>query len=380
MKNNISSISSNSSSCSSSSISDSKKSHEVMDGSDIKELVENQKVFSKFASRKFEELDTDCDGKLSVKELQPAVADIGAALGLPAQGTSPESDRIYAEVLHEFTNGKQGEISKSTFKEVLSDFLLGMAAGLKRDPVVILRIDGEDLHEFLKCPTFEPEMLSIFSEIEMPDRSLKDHIIKAFEKLTVDRGMPPAADPWVMDNIVKPSLESLDPALEQPVSQETFLSEFKQAAERIVQHLKEQPAIVAHSQNTFDGSGVRRLLSNKFELDKTLESVVESVPKDRNGKLSKEYLVTALDSLAASAGLPPLGAVDQMDTIMNEALKMAESGNGKTVKEDEFKKLLTEVLGSIMLQLEGSPVSVSINSVVHEPLASSSTLLQPSSP
>lgn len=101
------------------------------------------------------------------------------------------------QVLHEFTHGKHKKVSKSTFKGVLSDFLLGMAAGLKRDPVVILRIDGEDLHEFLESPTFEPEILSIFSEIESPDGSLKDHIIKAFEKLTVDKGMPPAIDPWV---------------------------------------------------------------------------------------------------------------------------------------------------------------------------------------
>lgn len=101
------------------------------------------------------------------------------------------------QVLNEFTHGKQGKINKSTFKEVLSDFLLGMAAGLKRDPVVILRIDGEDLHEFLQSPMFEPEMLSIFSEIELADGSLKDYIIKAFEKLTVDKGTPPVADPWV---------------------------------------------------------------------------------------------------------------------------------------------------------------------------------------
>ncbi|GFP85957.1 hypothetical protein PHJA_000739500 [Phtheirospermum japonicum] len=260
-------------------------SHEVMDGSDIMELVENEKVFSDFVDHKFQELDVDCDGKLSVKELQPAVDDIGAALGLPAQGTSPDSDHIYTEVLNEFTHGTQEKISKTEFKEVLSDFLLGMAAGLKRDPVVILRIDGEDLYEFVKSSGFEPEMVSAFSEINFPNGSLKDYIVKAFEKLTVDQGMPPATDPWGC-----------------------------RAAENVVQLLKEQPAIVAHSQNTFDGSGVKRLLSNRFELDK-------------------------------------------MDTIMSEALKMFDAGDGKTVKEDEFKKLLTEVLGSIMLQLEGNPVS-----------------------
>lgn len=356
------------------------KGHEVMDGSNIKALVENQKVFNTFVTRKFEELDADCDGKLSVKELQPAVVDLGAALGLPPPGTSPDSDHIYSEVLHEFTHGKHKKVSKRTFKGVLSDFLLGMAAGLKRDPVVILRIDGEDLHEFLKSPAFEPEILSIFSEIESPDGSLKDHIIMAFEKLTVDKGMPPAIDPWVMTNIVEPSVDSLGPALQQPVSQETFLSEFKRTVDYMVQLLKEQPAIVAHSQNTFDGSGARRLLSNKFELEKALDSAINSIPKEQNGKISKEYLGIALDLLAPSAGLPPLGAVNQMDEIATEALKKADSGDGKMVKEDEFRKLVDEVLGSIMLQLEGNPVSASINSVVHEPLASSSTLLQPSTP
>lgn len=44
----------------------------------------------------------------------------------------------------------------------------------------------------------------------------------------------------------------------------------------------------------------------------TLDSALKGAPRDRNGKISKEYLGFALDSLAASAGLPPLGAVDQV--------------------------------------------------------------------
>lgn len=61
---------------------------------------------------------------------------------------------------------------------------------------------------------------------------------------------------------------------------------------------------------------------------------------------------------------------------MIEAHKLFKADDGKLVNEDEFKKLLIEVLGSIMLQLQGNPISVCINSVVHEPIASSSTLLQ----
>ena len=71
---------------------------QVLDGSDIMELVGNEEVFGIFVDNKFQELDKDRDGKLSLKELEPAVADIGAALGLPAQGSSPDSDHIYSEV------------------------------------------------------------------------------------------------------------------------------------------------------------------------------------------------------------------------------------------------------------------------------------------
>ncbi|XVE93774.1 hypothetical protein REPUB_Repub01dG0223700 [Reevesia pubescens] len=349
-----------------------KKSEQVLDGSDIMELVENEEVFSSFVDHKFKELDKDSDGQLSVKELQPAVADIGAALGLPAQGSSPDSDHIYSEVLNEFTHGKQEKVSKTEFKDVLSDIILGMAAGLKRDPIVILRIDGEDLLEFINGPSYEAEIVSIFSQIGSDDASLRDCIIKALEKLTVDQGMPPSSDSWVMSNIVEPALLSWDGNdQEKPVSQETFLEEFKKVAERVAQNLKEQPVIVAHSENTFDGSGIKRLLSNKFELDKSLNIALENVPKDRNGKVSKEYLRVVLDVVAPSAGLPPIGAVEQIDKVSADVFNIINADDGKMVREDEFKKLLTEILGSIMLQLEGNPISVSSNSVVHEPLASS---------
>ncbi|WVZ02135.1 hypothetical protein V8G54_022941 [Vigna mungo] len=354
---------------------------QVLDGSNIMELVGNDQVFTTFVDNKFHQLDTDRDGKLSVKELQPAVADIGAALGLPPHGTNPDSDHIYSEVLNEFTHGKQEKVSKTEFKEVLSDILLGMAAGLKRDPIVILRIDGEDLLEFVNGSAYEAEMASIFSHIESPNRSLHDHIIEALGKLTVEQGIPPTADSWVLSNIVEPALLSLDRSgLDKPVvSQETFLEEFKVVALAVANRLKEQPVIVAHSENIFDGSGVKRLLSNKFELDKTLNSALETLPKDRNGKMSKEYLRVALDALAPSAGLPPLGAIEEMDKVIGVVFKLVNADEAKMVKEEEFKKVLTEILGSIMLQLEGSPISVSSNSVVHEPLDSSSTLLQPSS-
>ncbi|KAJ8433940.1 hypothetical protein Cgig2_001869 [Carnegiea gigantea] len=351
---------------------------QVLDGSDIMELVENEKVFNSFVDHKFHELDRDHDGKLSVNELQPAVADIGAALGLPAQGTSPDSDLIYSEVLNEFTHGKEDKVSKTEFKEVLSDILLGMAAGLKRDPIVILRIDGEELMEFINSPCFETEVLSVWSEIESPDQgNLHDCIVKALQKLGVDQGLPPTADSWVMSNIVEPALEACmgENKDQVGVSQETFLVELKKVLENIAERLKEKPVIVAHTENTYDGSAIKTLLSDKVGTDKVLNSALQDIPRDKHGRISKDYLRVALDTLAPNAGLPPYGAVDEMDKVIDDAFKLVGADDGKLVKEEEFKKLLLEILGGIMLQLQGNPISVSTNSVVHEPLADPSSFL-----
>ncbi|KAJ6409869.1 hypothetical protein OIU84_009371 [Salix udensis] len=236
-----------------------------------------------------------------------------------------------------------------------------MASGLKRDPIVILRIDGEDLLEFINGPDYEAEMALLFSQLESPDgSSLRDHIVKVLEQLTVDQGMPPSSESWVKSNLVERTLQSCTVQdHDKPLSQETFLVEFKKVAGSVAQHLKEQPVIVAHY--------------------KTLNTAMEIAPKDRNGKISKEYLRVALDAIAPSAGLPPIGAIHEMDEVIGEVLKMMNADDGKLVKEDEFKKMLTEIMGTIMLQLECNPVSISSNTVVHEPLASSTTLLPPSS-
>lgn len=44
----------------------------------------------------------------------------------------------------------------------------------------------------------------------------------------------------------------------------------------------------------------------------TLNAALENVPRDRNGKISEEYLRVVLDVVSPSAGLPPFGAVDQV--------------------------------------------------------------------
>ncbi|KAI5002523.1 hypothetical protein ZWY2020_027173, partial [Hordeum vulgare] len=165
------------------------------------------------------------------------------------------------------TEARFGE--QAEFQRRLSDILLGMAAGLKRDPIMILR---------------------------------------------------------VMEKIIVPALQEL-PAdqLDQPASQEVFFEEFKKYLGTIARRLQECPIIVAHTENTCDGAGIRKILSNKFEFD-----------KEHKDRTSKKYLRVAFDKMDASVNLPPYGAVNQVDAVVNEAFKMANADDGKAVDEAEF--------------------------------------------
>lgn len=200
------------------------------------------------------------------------------------------------------------KLNEVEFKGMLTDILLGMAAGLRRDPTVILRMEGDDLLEYISSQSFESEAVWIFSQIVAPNMSIRDYLVSAFGKLTVDHGMPPTSDPWVllphsshephieclvhfdivanllfvffqvMCNVVKPVLECFnDEEYDLPISRETFLMAFKKAASNVAQILKTQPVIVAHNENIFDGNGIKRLLSNKFELDKVQNHIFISI-------------------------------------------------------------------------------------------------------
>jgi hypothetical protein len=62
-----------------------------------------------------------------------------------------------------------------------------------------------------------------------------------------------------------------------------------------------------------------------------------------------------------------------VDAVVEESIKTAGFEEGQAVDEAEFKKSLTEILRAIMLRLNDSPVFVSTDVVVHEPLSGTSS-------
>lgn len=70
----------------------------VMDGKALKAFVENDQTWSKFVDEKFASLDKNHSGTLTHSDMEPAIAGVGKALGLPPMGADPETDHIYTEV------------------------------------------------------------------------------------------------------------------------------------------------------------------------------------------------------------------------------------------------------------------------------------------
>ncbi|KAH9314032.1 hypothetical protein KI387_022659, partial [Taxus chinensis] len=287
----------------------------VVDGSQIRHLVENKDAFHRYVDEKFVELDKDKSGKLNVQELQPAVSKIGIALGLPSRGSSPDSDHIYEEVTKEFLHGRES-INKEEFSSVLADILLGMADGLERDPIFLQNINGEELQRYANSAEFEVDALAIYSEPDEEDKSIQSLIIQALGNISVENGMPPTSDQSVMKNKVEPAVESLSTCinLHAPrgdLDQVAFVEVFRKAVEHAAWQLKVTPVTVARSEKTYDGKSVARLLRQKSELEKVLHMTWKSLPRDRHGSLSREYLRVGLDILAPDVGLPPLGIVEE---------------------------------------------------------------------
>ena len=60
----------------------------------------------------------------------------------------------------------------------------------------------------------------------------------------------------------------------------------------------------------------------------------------------------------------------QIDAVLNANEK-------EIINEEEFKETTTEILVKIMQQLERNPIIITSNSVVHEPMNSSTNLNSP---
>lgn len=337
----------------------------LMDGKGLKRFVEDDKLWAQFVDDRFSKLDKNHNGKLTRTDLEPAISGVGKALGMPPMGTDPDTDHIYTEMFSEFGPGGEG-VTKETFSRVMRDIMLGLGDGLEREPVVVSPLNGSELERFVRGPEFEVEAVAAFSALDTDTSGqLKAATIKkAMQRLTVNQGMPPQTDSSVSKYIDSAFQQSgVNP--EHPLNQAQFVDAYKKVALAVASFMRNQPMMVAHSDKVFDGTSITNLLKDKHALDLALDLAWEIMPKTGNGQAPKSYLRVGLDTLAPYAGLPPVGAVPEMDSVVNECFKMIDedSPTGR-VDQEGFNKSMLEVLGGVMLQLQGKPINVKSSAVV----------------
>lgn len=336
----------------------------VTDGKALKKFVEDDQLWAKFVDERFAKLDKNHTGKLTHSDLEPAIIGIGKALGLPPMGDSPVSDHIYTEMFSEFGPGGEG-ITKQRFSIVMRDILLGLGDGLEREPIATRPLDGSELERWARSSEFEVEAVAAFGRLDanMSGKVKAEAIKKAMRRVSVNQGMPPQSDDEI-PNVVDRALQEAGIGMEQELDQTQFVDVYRKAALALVKYLKAKPVTVAHTEKVFDGSSISHLIKDKKALDLAMDLAWEIMPKTSNGTAPKSYLRVGLDTLAPYAGLPPVGAVPEMDSIVDEAFKMIDEDAKGRVEKHEFDKCMLEVLGGVMLQLQGKPIGVSSSAVV----------------
>jgi hypothetical protein len=99
---------------------------------------------------------------------------------------------------------------------------------------------------------------------------------------------------------------------DQSFNQTEFVDVYRKAVLALAQCLREKPLTVAYSEKMFDGSSITALLKDKPALDAALSEAWQAIPKSSAGSVPKPYLRVGLDVFAPYAGLPPIGAVEEV--------------------------------------------------------------------
>lgn len=114
---------------------------------------------------------------------------------------------LLLQMFSEFGRGGEG-VTKQTFSTVMRDILLGLGDGLEREPVIISPLDGTQLERWAASPEFEIEAVASFAQLDTDSSGqIKAGAIReALKKINVEQGMPPQADPSVLNFLLAFSL------------------------------------------------------------------------------------------------------------------------------------------------------------------------------
>ncbi|KAH7424952.1 hypothetical protein KP509_11G033300 [Ceratopteris richardii] len=125
----------------------------VLDGSTVRDFVEDKEAFEKAMDVHFCNMDLNHDGTLSRSEIRAAFERmrlLECTLGMPDAKTPGQLNELYDSVFEKFDTDHNGTVDLSEFRVQMRDILLAIADGLGTSPLQVVIDEGSFLEDAVK--------------------------------------------------------------------------------------------------------------------------------------------------------------------------------------------------------------------------------------
>lgn len=123
----------------------------IIDGSTVRDFVNDESRFTKGVDEQFESLDLNNDGVLSRAELRKAFESmrlIEAHFGIDVSTPPEQLTRLYDSVFDSFDGDNSGTVDRHEFRSQMKMIMLAIADGLGSSPIQMALED--DSHSLLQ--------------------------------------------------------------------------------------------------------------------------------------------------------------------------------------------------------------------------------------
>eukprot|EP00258_Populus_trichocarpa_P040352 XP_024456371.1 uncharacterized protein LOC18098963 isoform X2 [Populus trichocarpa] len=135
-------------------------------------------------------------------------------------------------------------------------------------------------------------------------------------------------------------------------------SQFAELLQPIIQELADALAkkhvAVIHKIKIVNGSEIRKVLADEKKLNDAIAKALQG--KHKNDQKSTEIIRDFLEKNGEELGLPPSEANEAVILLYDAVFTDIDSGRDASIEEDDFRKLVREILEKFAEQLQANPV------------------------
>ncbi|CAH9096333.1 unnamed protein product [Cuscuta europaea] len=136
----------------------------IIDGSTVRNFVNDEDLFNKAIEERFSKLDLNDDGVLSRSELRKAFESLRlleAHFGVDVATPPEELTKLYDSIFEKFDSDHSGSIDRAEFKSEVKKIALAIADGLGSAPIQMVLDESEgDKNLFQQAADKEASQIS----------------------------------------------------------------------------------------------------------------------------------------------------------------------------------------------------------------------------